>query len=128
MYSSTSTITIGMWAGLGRICLSWRGGHGGAEAERDRRAGPDLGELDREDQQQDRAEEEDLGLREPVDDRVHRSPASLQGTADAAVLADAPEVDRHEHHGDHRHGDAVEDVETQERLLADEAPAEQRVA
>src|SRR5262245_47979243 len=49
-----------------------------------------------------------------------------QGAADAAVLADAPEVHGHEHHGHHGHRDAVQDVEPQQGLLADEAPAEQR--
>src|ERR1044071_6941248 len=37
--------------------------------------------------------------------------APLHGTRDAAVLADAPEVDRHEEGGDERGADAVQHVE-----------------
>src|SRR5262245_19203530 len=52
----------------------------------------------------------------------------LQGSADAAVLPDAPEVDGHQDHRDDGHRDAVQHVEAEQRLLADEPAAEQRVA
>src|SRR5262245_61897750 len=52
----------------------------------------------------------------------------LQGSADAAVLADAPEVHGHQDRRDDGDRDAVEDVEAQQRLPADEPPAEERVA
>src|SRR5206468_6193 len=47
---------------------------------------------------------------------------------DAAVLADAPEVDRHQNHRHDRDPDTVQDIEAQERAGAHEASAEQREA
>src|SRR5262249_18269909 len=53
--------------------------------------------------------------------RLHRS-------RNAAVFADAPEMDRHQERRDQRDSDAVEDVEAQQRARADEASAEQAEA
>ena len=50
----------------------------------------------------------------------------LERSRDAAVLADAPEVDRHQHGDAERQADAVQHVEPQQRALADERAAEQR--
>src|SRR5262249_30848656 len=47
-----------------------------------------------------------------------------QRSADAAVLSHAPEVDRDEQGGGEWYGDAVQDVEAQQRVAADEASAE----
>src|SRR5262245_31647140 len=52
----------------------------------------------------------------------------LHRPRNAAVLADAPEVDRHQEGRDERDPDAVEDVEAQERARANEASAEQAEA
>src|SRR5687768_2698839 len=49
----------------------------------------------------------------------------LAGTRDAAVLADAPEVDRHQERGDERDADAVQHVEADERGVADGPAADQ---
>src|SRR5918994_347353 len=54
--------------------------------------------------------------------------ASLEWPGDPAVLADAPEVHRHQDPGHERDADAVQDVEAQERSLAHEASAQQREA
>src|SRR3990172_1446174 len=53
-----------------------------------------------------------------------RSPPS-QRPGDAAVLPDPPEVDGHEDGGDQRECDDVEDIEPQQRVLADLEAAEQ---
>src|SRR3990172_9931177 len=53
-----------------------------------------------------------------------RSPPS-QRPGDAAVLPDPPEVDGHEDGGDERECDDVEDIEPQQRVLADLEAAEQ---
>src|SRR5262245_12516254 len=52
-------------------------------------------------------------------------PRALQRPGDAAVLADAPEVDRHQRRRDEREADAVEHVEAEQRRLADEAAGEE---
>src|SRR5262249_28290087 len=49
----------------------------------------------------------------------------LQSAADAAVLAHAPEVDGDEDADSQRDGDTVQNVEAQQRVAADETPAEQ---
>src|SRR5215212_1926374 len=49
----------------------------------------------------------------------------LAGTRDAAVLADAPEVDRHEEGGDERDADAVQHVEADQGGVADRPAADQ---
>src|SRR5262245_6085920 len=43
----------------------------------------------------------------------------LDRARDAAVLADAPEVDGHQDPGDERYPHAMQDVEPQQRALAD---------
>ena len=48
-----------------------------------------------------------------------------QRPADPAVLADAPEVDGDQHRHDHRDEDAVQHVEAQQRVLADERAGQQ---
>ena len=54
-----------------------------------------------------------------------QSSVSSQRPADAAVLADAPEVDGQEDRGDERQEHDVEHVEAQQRVLADLEAAEQ---
>src|SRR5688500_2455217 len=92
--------------------------------------------VDGDDEQDERDRDEILRRREEVDDalqgvddrhRARLSPA-LDGSGDAAVLADAPEVHGHEERRDERDPDAVEDVEPQERAGSDEANYEQRDA
>ena len=51
-----------------------------------------------------------------------------QRSRNPAVLPHAPEVDRHQHRNPERQTDAVQDVEPQQRALADERPAEEREA
>ena len=51
-----------------------------------------------------------------------------QRPADAAVLADAPEVDRDQQRHGKRNGDAMQHVKAQERRFADEAAAQQQEA
>ena len=50
----------------------------------------------------------------------------LQRTADTSVLADAPEVDGQEDGRHQRHQDHVQDVEAQQRVLADLDAAQQQ--
>ena len=50
----------------------------------------------------------------------------LHRSRDAAVLAHAPEVHRHQHGDAERQADAVQHVEPQQRAFADERAAEQR--
>src|SRR5688572_24864252 len=52
----------------------------------------------------------------------------LDGSRDAAVLADAPEVHGHQERRDERDPDAVEDVEAKERACSDEPAAQEREA
>src|SRR5262245_52971486 len=54
--------------------------------------------------------------------------SSLQRSADAAVLAHAPEVDGDEQGRRQRHGHAVEHVEAQERVARDEPAAQEQEA
>src|SRR3954451_898947 len=56
------------------------------------------------------------------------SPPVLQGTADAAVLADTPEVDSHEDHDHEREHEHVQHVPAQQRVGADLAAAEEHEA
>src|SRR5689334_9318902 len=53
-------------------------------------------------------------------------PRPLERTRDASVLADAPEMDRHQHGDAKRQADAVQYVEPQQRAFADKRAAEQR--
>src|SRR5687768_2843172 len=54
--------------------------------------------------------------------------ATSHRTADAAVLADAPEVHRHQERQHQGESHAVEHIEAEQRGLADEASAEQAEA
>src|SRR6185503_17360064 len=54
------------------------------------------------------------------------SGAPSDRSRDAAVLADAPEMDGHQDRGDQGDADAVQDVEAQQRAGADEPAGQER--